>query len=71
MSYSATLKATGGKTPYNWSLISGSLPAGLSLSSSTGKITGTPTASGIFNPTFKVTDPLGGQAQKSLELTIK
>jgi uncharacterized protein YjbI with pentapeptide repeats len=41
--YSFTLTATGGTSPYVWSLTSGALPAGLSLSSS-GIISGTPTA---------------------------
>ncbi|HTO45284.1 MAG TPA: putative Ig domain-containing protein [Burkholderiales bacterium] len=40
--YSFTLTATGGTPPYAWSLASGSLPAGLSLSAS-GLISGTPT----------------------------
>jgi beta-glucanase (GH16 family) len=43
--YSAALKATGGVPPYTWSLASGTLPAGLSLSSS-GVISGTPTLGG-------------------------
>lgn len=42
--YSATLSATGGTPPYAWSVISGSLPAGLTLGASTGAISGTPTA---------------------------
>src|SRR5271165_3929240 len=41
--YSAMLAATGGITPYVWSITAGSLPAGLSLNSSAGAITGTPT----------------------------
>jgi len=69
-SYSATLKVTGGKKPYTWSLPSGNLPAGLTLQSATGKIAGIPTQTGVFNLTFQVTDPLGGQAQKNLTLTI-
>ena len=44
--YSATLTATGGTAPYSWSLASGSLPAGLSLSSSGGQISGTPSQAG-------------------------
>ena len=44
IAYSITFTATGGYAPYTWSLASGStLPAGLSLSSS-GTLSGTPTA---------------------------
>jgi hypothetical protein len=55
-SYSATVTATGGTTPYTWSLSSGSFPAGLSLGASTGTISGSPTASGTSSFTLKVTD---------------
>lgn len=68
--YIATLQAMGGKKPYAWSLTSGSLPGGLDLDPSKGKLTGTPTASGSFDLIFQVTDPLGGAVQKSLTLTI-
>ena len=54
--YSATLAATGGVTPYTWSVVSGSLPSGLTLNSSTGAITGAPTGAGVSNFTVKVTD---------------
>lgn len=40
--YVAALEATGGVTPYSWSIIGGSLPAGLTLNSSTGAISGAP-----------------------------
>jgi hypothetical protein len=53
--YSATLTATGGNGTYTWSLASGSLPAGLSLSS-TGTISGTPTTAGSSSFTVRVTD---------------
>ncbi|MFC1661569.1 putative Ig domain-containing protein, partial [Gemmatimonadota bacterium] len=52
IAYSSTLAATGGTTPYSWAVTVGSLPAGLSLSSSTGVISGTPTT--VENPTFTV-----------------
>jgi Putative Ig domain len=42
--YSTTLTATGGVSPYTWSLTGRSLPAGLTLNASTGAITGTPSA---------------------------
>jgi hypothetical protein len=59
VAYSQTVQATGGVTPYSWSVISGSLPAGLSLGSSSGTISGTPTAAGTSNFTVRVTDSQG------------
>jgi hypothetical protein len=69
--YSQTLKAVNGIAPYSWSIASGTLPAGLTLSSA-GVISGTPTAAG--NPvsvTFKVTDSVGATATKVLSITVK
>ena len=54
--YTATLGATGGTTPYTWSVTNGLLPSGLSLNSATGAITGTPTVVGTFNFTVQVAD---------------
>jgi len=53
--YSQQLQATGGTAPYFWSLASGALPAGLSLSQN-GTLQGIPTASGPFNFTVHVQD---------------
>jgi len=69
--YNKILKAKGGPAPYSWSIPSGSLPPGLNLNPSPGQITGTPTSAGTFDVSFQVTDPLGGQAQKSFTLKIK
>ena len=69
--YSATLSAQNGQTPYSWSISSGSLPGGLSLSGSA--ITGTPNAAGTFSFTVKVTDSTAPTAQVStqpLSITI-
>jgi hypothetical protein len=49
--YSLQFSATGAASP-TWSVSSGSLPAGLTLNSSTGLLAGTPTATGDF--TFKI-----------------
>ena len=57
--YSATLSLTGGKGPYTFSIISGSLPPGLYLNTSTGTVSGTPTTSGSFTFTSKVVDAKG------------
>jgi hypothetical protein len=54
-SYTATLNATGGSGAYTWTVSSGNLPAGLTLSTS-GQITGTPTAAGISSFTVQAAD---------------
>jgi parallel beta-helix repeat protein len=69
--YSTTLKAKGGKGPFNWFLTSGNLPAGLALNGATGAIAGIPLERGTFTPTIKVTDALGGAAQKAFTLIVK
>ncbi len=71
--YSTMLAATGGITPYTWSITAGSLPIGLSLNPSTGAITGTPTGAGTANFTVKVTDSqlLPANTSAQLSLTIQ
>ncbi|MDZ4857230.1 MAG: Ig domain-containing protein [Nitrospirota bacterium] len=71
--YSGQLAASGGTSPYNFSVNSGSsLPAGLSLSA-TGAITGTPQNSGATSTTFRVQDstvPNQQSATRTLAITI-
>jgi len=55
-SYSQGNTASGGTTPYTYSLASGTLPAGTALNASTGTVSGTPTTSGPFSYAVKVTD---------------
>lgn len=57
--YSASVVVSGGMPVYNWTIFSGALPAGLSLSATTGVIGGTPnppTSGNTYNFTVKVTD---------------
>jgi hypothetical protein len=54
--YSATLVAAGGTAPLNWTITSGSLPAGLFQNPATGVISGTPSVFGTFPFTVSVTD---------------
>jgi probable HAF family extracellular repeat protein len=67
--YSQMLTATGGIPPYTWSLVSGALPAGLSLSKS-GQISGTPTSVGTLSFTMKVVDSASSSATQTFSLTI-
>jgi hypothetical protein len=53
--FTATLAATGGSGTYTWSVSSGTLPTGLTLSSA-GVITGTPTTAGLSGFTVQAED---------------
>ncbi|MEQ1748675.1 MAG: putative Ig domain-containing protein, partial [Prosthecobacter sp.] len=67
--YSQALVATGGVAPYNWNLISGVLPDGLSLNTS-GIISGAPTVVDTFIFTVQATDAKGCSSTASYSLTI-
>ncbi|MBI4811173.1 MAG: putative Ig domain-containing protein, partial [Ignavibacteriales bacterium] len=68
-SYSQTLTASGGTNPYTFAVTSGSLPTGVSLSSS-GVISGTPTTVGNFTFTVTATDAQGCTGNRSYTITI-
>ena len=53
--YSQSLTAEGGTTPYTWTITNGALPTGLTLSTS-GVISGTPTVTGTSSFTVSVSD---------------
>jgi hypothetical protein len=53
--YSETLGVSGGKSPYHWKLTSGTLPQGLTFSSS-GLLSGSTAQTGLFAVTFQVSD---------------
>jgi len=67
--YQEILLAANGKPPYTWAIISGSLPAGLSLNQA-GVISGTPTVFGNFTFGVRVTDSNGAMAVATFTLTI-
>jgi hypothetical protein len=80
--YSAGLNATGGAPPYTWSVSRGKLPSGLTLNSTSGAISGTPStsrtpASGSkqvtyfpFPLTFQVQDSNGLTANATLPVQV-
>ncbi|HYA16788.1 MAG TPA: putative Ig domain-containing protein, partial [Bryobacteraceae bacterium] len=67
--YAQSLAATGGSGTYTWSISGGSLPSGLSLSSS-GTLSGTPNVSGPFSFTAQVTDQAGNTKTQGLSLQV-
>ncbi len=68
--YSAPLTAIGGYYPYTWTLISGTLPAGLTLFGADGVISGTPLTAGTTSFTLRATDGASPPAAQALTLTI-
>jgi hypothetical protein len=74
--------ATGGQTPYTWTVATGQVPPGLAIHTPSSYqrhtfpgadviLTGTPTTAGTFTFTMKVTDSLGDTATQSISITIK
>ena len=68
--YDATVAVTGGTAPYTFTVASGQLPMGLGLNNSSGKISGTPGASGTSNFDISVSDSMGDSQQQSLQITV-
>ncbi len=56
MPYTATFHAEGGIAGYDWSVIQGSLPEGMSLDPFTGKLQGTPERPGVWVFTVRLRD---------------
>jgi thermitase len=68
--YTATVTATSGTTPYGWSIVSGTLPAGLTLGPNTGMISGTPSGSGTSTFDVQVKDANSLTDVKTLSIVI-
>lgn len=67
--YNAQLNATGGTTPYTWSINAGALPAGIGLSSS-GSISGSASVGGSFSFTIGLKDANAQTASQSYTLAV-
>jgi hypothetical protein len=66
--YSTNLSATGGVTPYNWSISAGSLPTGMNLSGNT--ISGIATTAGTVSFTIMVNDASGGSQSAAVSIVV-
>jgi large repetitive protein len=67
--YTQSLSASGGKSPYTWSIVAGSLPTGLILSPA-GVISGVTVTLGSFSFTVSVTDGNGANVQRALSIRV-
>ena len=68
-----TLAASGGATPYTWSINTGAIPTGFIFDGVAGTLSGTPTAAGNFTFTLKAEDstsPVKKSATKEFTVNI-
>jgi hypothetical protein len=70
VAYAATIGAQGGAPPYQWTVISGSLPAGISLDPASGAIAGTAGSNGSFSFVVRLTDSANNSVVRSFTLTV-
>ena len=70
--YNNNIAATGGTGSYSWSVISGSLPPGLTLNATTSFISGTPVQPfGSYSFTVQVKDGAGTTASQQLTIYVE
>jgi len=68
--YSETISAQGGTGPYTFAVVSGALPTGTSLNTSTGVISGTPSAAATYSFAISVTDANALTGSQSFTIEI-
>jgi large repetitive protein len=68
--YSQTISANGGTSPYTYSKTAGTLPTSLTLNSSTGLLSGTPTTAATYNFTITATDSASNTGSRAYSVTV-
>jgi uncharacterized protein (TIGR03437 family) len=69
--YTASFVASGGVLPYQWTVIEGALPAGLTLNAGAGLLSGTPESAGTFQFGVLVEDSGGAVDSAAVSLQIQ
>ena len=69
--YSELMTATGGTAPYCWSVVSGTLPPGLTLDYATGALSGTPMTAGTHAFTVAAADARACVGQAAFEMEVE
>jgi hypothetical protein len=69
--YTETISTQGGVAPYAYAVVSGALPTGATLNTSSGVISGaTLTAAGTFSFTIQVTDANGAIGTTAFQIIV-
>lgn len=68
--YSYTFSASGGTAPYAYAALGGGLPPGLTMTAATGVLSGTPTATGVYNFTLTAVDSVNNFGTQTYSLVV-
>lgn len=70
VAYADNLGNTGGTAPFAWSISVGALPPGITMNTTTGAFSGTPTTPGTYNFTVRVRDANASYAQTAFSIVV-
>jgi hypothetical protein len=70
LSFNYQFVASGGTAPYTWSAPAGALPPGLNLNTTSGLISGTPSAGGLFTFPVTVVDSSSVTATANVQIKV-
>ena len=67
--FAARLTAAGGTAPYRWSILRGSLPRGVRLTTD-GRLRGVPVRAGVYHPRLRVVDRTGASGTRVVTVRV-
>ncbi len=68
--YAVALKVSGGLAPFRWSIVGGTLPAGITLDAIAGTLAGNAQSRGDYPVTIQVADAKGGRVSRPLAIHV-